>query len=698
MGGQESSSKCGDHFEGGLLSEFQKSTSIDKLSCNKEQIFEPGEARVFDKGCLSNDRQKGDNSSSKGHFPGILQSFVSCTQTRKKMASSDSFKCGKQLFTCTHFQDGNCRKYSRFASRRRVGDLTRPYRCLLSHTNTPTVSEVSSLQCRRQILPVHSLTLRNRYGSTRVHHGSKRGETDGFCRRHQDSSVHRRLVNESKNKGTMPREYPQVDSSCSKLGLDNKFRKIRFNSNPGNRVFGLQVRPQGGSSVSNSKENRSPSRKDSFHVESYSNISKGAHVTDWEHGFNGEDYTIGSSAYEASTMVPQDTLEVSSISGYPSTSVPGSQTASSVVDQYLEPEEGFPTSPEGKQSPSVHGCFLERLGCSFKGSHSQWSVESGGVKTSHKHSRAKGSFSSFKIIRKSASKSKSTDFHRQLLSGCLSEQAGRYPLSGNVCPGMENHGLDECQGNPDSGKTHSRESQCFGRFLVKEGQGDLDRMGVESSSVQSDLPLLASTNGRFVCNKVESQATNVCVSCPRQSGLGNRCIEHLLGGSGRLCVLSSGSHSSGDSKDNHLQVQNHHDCTRVARDVLVLGSGGSVHKSPSKTSLVGESVDSTFQQQTSQQPDLSESSCLASGVSHEYSERFSEEVVKRIKEPQRHSSRRIYESRWSIFGKWCEESQVDVSNPTIPDVADFLSCLFKERNLKPSTVAGYRTALQMVWV
>ena len=148
-----------------------------------------------------------------------------------------------------------------------------------------------------------------------------------------------------------------------------------------------------------------------------------------------------------------------------------------------------------------------------------------------------------------------------------------------------------------------------------------------------------------------------------------------------------------NSKDDHLQVQNHHDCTRVARDVLVLGSGGSVHKAPSETSLVGGSVDSTFQQQTSQQFDLPESSCLASGVSHEYSERFSEEVAKRIKEPQRHSSRRIYESRWSIFGKWCEENQVDVSNLTIPDVANFLNCLFKERNLKPSTIAGYRTAI-----
>ena len=173
-------------------------------------------------------------------------------------------------------------------------------------------------------------------------------------------------------------------------------------------------------------------------------------------------------------MVSEDTLEVSLVSGYPSTCVPGSKTASSVVDQSFELEDGFPTSSEGAQSPSIHRCFPKRLGCSLKASHSQWSVESGGVKTSHKHSRAKISVSRFKIIRKSASESKSADFHRQLFSGCLSEQAGRHPLSRNVCSNLENHGLDKCQGNPDSGQTYSRESQCSSRFSVKERQGDLD--------------------------------------------------------------------------------------------------------------------------------------------------------------------------------------------------------------------------------
>ena len=118
MGSQESTSKGGNNFEGGLLPKFHIKSSIDQGSCDKEQIFEPGETRVFDKGGLSNDRQKGDYSSSKGHFPGILQSLVSCPQTRKEMVSSDRSECGKQIFTCTHLQDGNCRKYLRFASRR----------------------------------------------------------------------------------------------------------------------------------------------------------------------------------------------------------------------------------------------------------------------------------------------------------------------------------------------------------------------------------------------------------------------------------------------------------------------------------------------------------------------------------------------------------------------------------------------------
>ena len=265
-----------------------------------------------------------------------------------------------------------------------------------------------------------------------------------------------------------------------------------------------------------------------------------ASVTNWKYGFNGEKNTIGSPTHEATPMVSEDTLEVSPVSGYPSTCVPGSQTASSVVDQSFELEEGFPTSSEGAQSP-IHRCFPKRVGCSLKASHSQCSVESGEVKTSHKHSKAKSSVSSFKIIRNQLLNQNLLIFtDNSLVVAYLNKQGGTH--SQEMCALIWRiMAWANARGIQIRAKHIPGNLNVLADSLSRKG--DSDRMGIESSSVQSDLPLLSSTSGRFVCNKVESQASNVCVSCPRQSGLGNRCIEHLLGGSGRLCVLSSGSHS-----------------------------------------------------------------------------------------------------------------------------------------------------------
>ena len=114
-------------FKGGYCLNFKLKPPLTKVPVIKSRYLNRKKQRVFDKGSLSNDRQKSDNSSLKGHFPGILQSVVSCPQTRKEMATSNRSECGKQIFACSYLQDGNCRKYSRFASTGRVGNLTRPH-------------------------------------------------------------------------------------------------------------------------------------------------------------------------------------------------------------------------------------------------------------------------------------------------------------------------------------------------------------------------------------------------------------------------------------------------------------------------------------------------------------------------------------------------------------------------------------------
>ena len=155
-------------------------------------------------------------------------------------------------------------------------DVTRPYSLytLLMH---PAI-KISSLQWRLQILPVHCLTLQYHYSFSLFHHGSKRGEADGSRRRHQYSPVYRRLANENKLKTAVPKEHPQVGSSCQKPRLDHKFLKIKFISNSRNRIFGYKFDLRVGLVFPTQKENRSSSRKDSYHVESFSLISKEAHV------------------------------------------------------------------------------------------------------------------------------------------------------------------------------------------------------------------------------------------------------------------------------------------------------------------------------------------------------------------------------------------------------------------------------------
>ena len=222
----------------------------------------------------------------------------------------------------------------------------------------------------------------------------------------------------------------------------------------------------------------------------------------------------------------------------------------------------------------------------------------------------------------------------------------RHSLLRNVCFDVENSGMDQCQGDPYQSQTYSRESQCDSRFPIQEGQSHSDRVvSAAPSGLLTNLPSLAQANGGSVCHQLECQTSNLRISCPRRQGLGDRCIEHLLGGSGCLCLLSSGHPAPVSSENDHLQVQGHCDSTRVAGDALVLGSGGVVSQDSTEASSSAQSSKATLQSQIPQESGVSESPCMVSGLLQESQGGFSFEVADRIKAPERESSRRVYDSR-----------------------------------------------------
>ena len=65
-----------------------------------------------------------------------------------------------------------------------------------------------------------------------------------------------------------------------------------------------------------------------------------------------------------------------------------------------------------------------------------------------------------------------------------------------------------------------------------------------------------------------------------------------------------------------------------------------------------------------------------------------------IEAPQRGSTRSVYEAKWNIFTKWYLSNLMDFRAPPIKSIADFLLYLVQDKKLQPSTIDGYRLAIE----
>ena len=130
-------------------------------------------------------------------------------------------------------------------------------------------------------------------------------------------------------------------------------------------------------------------------------------------------------------------------------------------------------------------------------------------------------------------------------------------------------------------QTHSRGSECDGRPAVQVEPTLVNRMVTASAGVQTDLSQVVHSSYRSICPLTEPQTSTVRVSSPRPKCLGHRCSEHKLVGSHCLCLPSHGSPSQGDPKSQAVQLPDHHNSPRWARDALVLGPSAALNRSHS---------------------------------------------------------------------------------------------------------------------
>ena len=610
------------------------------------------------------------------------------------METNPRLKSFESLSQYRHLQDGNSGNNPLILEDGGVGHFAGLQRRLLPYPHSPKIKKVSQVLPVSADFPVHSPTIRFGHGSTGVHQNSQRGETDGAGKGYQDPPVPRRLVAESPFSGNLPTTYPDPLGPMSRIRLGSKYDQVRVSSHTGLQFCRLPVRPDLRLGTTHSGPLAGPSREAEVHKEPSQVYSPSVHVSNRSLDSHGEAGLSRSTSYETLAMAPQEELACSRSfgKGYPSPSV--ATPSLGLVVRRKQCSERSTSAPSSARRSTIYRRLKRRLGRTLRGLHCKRRLVSFRKSPSYKFSRDEGSPSGLTTVRASVQESDCSCRDGQYHSGLLHKQTRGYEVRLSLCPPLETPVLVPSQGHNAKGKTHSRSLKCDSRQALSTQSSDSDRMVPLPSGFQSVVFQVAPTTSGLVCDQVQSQTAQFCVTGSGSDSLGGRRPELILGTSERICIPSSLPAPPGnlEAKGSGLS-QDDSDCPRLAKHALVLGPGGPVRSDPLQPSSDKGPSDSAFQRASSPEPSESQSSCLAPRSTAIRKHGFSEEVATRIEAPQRGSTRAVYKSKWTIFVKWCNSNKVDFRSPSVNQIADFLLYLFKERNLQPSTIDGYRTAI-----
>ena len=164
----------------------------------------------------------------------------------------------------------------------------------------------------------------------------------------------------------------------------------------------------------------------------------------------------------------------------------------------------------------------------------------------------------------------------------------------------------------------------------------VSRMVNASADLQTDLSS-GSLLCRSICHSCKPQSSIKLISSP--TCLGHRSSKHKLVGSHCICLPSHGSPSQGDPCQA-IQLPDHCNDPRLARDGLVLGPNAALNRDPTLVT----SVNNSSQLCISQQSTTSQPPCLVFRSGRIQGRSFSVEVAERIAARQRSSTRIIYKS------------------------------------------------------
>ena len=460
------------------------------------------------------------------------------------------------------------------------------------------------------------------------------------------------------------------------------------------RVCGLQVRSLPRTGLTDSEQVGIDPPKVGIHSIQTELPSQEIYVPDRPAYSDGKTGSPGKTPHETHPVAPKTTLESSRIPGKGDSCSKVATPTPSMVDQGDKCLDRTVFAPLESCRANLYRRLKRRLGCSLRRLHSKRRLVSSRKSSSHNFPGTKSGLTGLEKVPALGTRQSSSSCHRQHHSCGIHQQGRRYEVRLTLCPSMATPVLVQSETGSAKSQAHPWSSQCDCRQAVSSRPSHSDGMVTSPGGLRPPSSDLAPSPSGHVCNQIQLQTSPVRVSSAGPKCMGSGRPNSLLGELGHVCFSPSvvtgqdGQQTVGPS----LQKSDPHS-SGLDQHAMVLGPGGTVVSDPSLPTQSSRPSDTAIQQGASQESDQSKPSRLAPRAEAIKEQGFSSPVVSRIEAPQRSSTRTVYEAKWAVFVRWCESSQVDFRSPSVKQIADFLLHLFQEKDLQPSTIDGYRSAI-----
>ena len=637
-------------------------------------------------------------SSSRTRGSRILFNVFHCSKEGRRTSSNIESSTIKQIPKSSALQDGNAEiNYSRYGNRR-LGGSSRFEGRIPSHSNLSATSEISQILHRKSTFPVQSNALRPRDSAQSVYEGHGSGRRLPPHERSTYFHVPGRLVTQKQgtNVTSVSSGFYTTPSDGSRTSSES--REVSHMAISNDNLSWSRVQSTKGHCMPDRGSLPEPVPGNIYFIPG---IFCSSQIIPSNFGSDGFMHRLGTTwetthaahpVVSSMPLVSEKGQYFSPCSGQESTF-----TTPTVVDSEVQHFQGSMPRPDTSTGNNVDRCLQSGLGCSS--GHSEYfrdlvpNTDIG----AHQCSRDVSGSECLVSFREFSGGENCVNQERQLDCGMLHKSPGWNQVSTALYDSLEYFPVVSEQEYFDFGSPHSGKEKFTGGQLVEgECESESHRMEFESLSCGNAIQHLHKAKHRSVCDKGESQNSDILLPLSGSGGMELRRSSLQLDRD--VCVrISSPDSDSTHSPEGESRIL----CptissTSLTETIVVSNTSQSFDRHANTSTKHRVSTDSKKRSGKTSRSAKPKVSSMENIRRYKATEKFSERAKTFITNSKRESTRKVYDARLTIYRNWCSARSVSPHSISVSDLAEFFIYLHDVRNCKATTIAGYRSAIASV--